>query len=80
MDEGVEEAEEGGVTAGGEFNAEPNGHGHHTVVDHVEGRDMVVLFPQDEKDLIWNRNVLKSVVVSIIYTGVIRYIEQKIWA
>lgn len=44
VDEGVEEAEEGGVAAGGEFDAEPNRHGHHTVVDYVEGGDVVVLF------------------------------------
>lgn len=51
VDEGVKEAEEGGMAAGGELDAEPNGHWHHAVVDHVECGDVVVLFPQDEENL-----------------------------
>lgn len=32
---GVEQAEEGAVAARGELDAEPHGHGHAAVVDHV---------------------------------------------
>lgn len=45
MDEGVEKAKEGGVSTGREFDAEPNGHRHHAVVDHVQGRYVVELLP-----------------------------------
>lgn len=51
VDEGVEEAEEGGVAAWGEFHAEPHGHRHHSVVDNVQGGELVVLFPHHEEYL-----------------------------
>jgi hypothetical protein len=51
VDKSVQESEESGVTAWGKFDAEPHRHGHDPVVDHVEGRNVVVFLPQNEEDL-----------------------------
>lgn len=51
VDESVEEAEEGGMAAGGEFNAKPHRHRHDTVVDHMKSGDLVVLFAENEEEL-----------------------------
>lgn len=55
--ERVQEAEEGAVPAGGELHPEPHRHGHHPVMDHVQGRYVVVLLPQHEEYLQRNHPV-----------------------
>ena len=51
--ERVEEAEERGVTAWGELDSEPNRHWHYSMVDHVEGGNVVVFLSQDKEKLEW---------------------------
>lgn len=33
-----------------EFNSEPDGHRHNTVMDDMEGADVIVFLPQHEED------------------------------
>lgn len=47
--EGVEEGEEGRVAARCELESHPDRERHNTVVDHVQGRDMLVLLAEDEE-------------------------------
>lgn len=49
--ESVEEAEEGAVTSGGELNAEPHGHGHAAVMDHVQCGHLTRFLAQHKEDL-----------------------------
>lgn len=49
--EGVEQAEEGAVAAGGELDAEPHRHRHAAVVDHVQGGHLAGLLSQNEEHL-----------------------------
>ena len=51
MHECVEQAEEGGMSAGGEANAEPYAHRHDTVVDDMQQRDMLLFLAQHEEEL-----------------------------
>ena len=51
VDERVEQAEEGRVTAGSEANAEPHAHRHDTVVHHVQQRDVLLFLAQHEEEL-----------------------------
>lgn len=64
--EGVEEAEEGRVPAGGELHAEPHRHRHHAVVDHVQGGDVVVLLTQDEEDLATANTRILEIAISML--------------
>lgn len=48
--EGVDDANEGSVTAGEVFGAAPGYHRHDGVVVQVQERYLVILFPQDEED------------------------------
>jgi len=52
VDERVEQAEEGRVTAGSEANAEPHAHRHDTVVHHVQQRDVLLFLAQHEEERI----------------------------
>ena len=49
--ETVEHSEESGVAARNETHAEPDAERDHTVVHHVQHRDLVVLFAHHEEDL-----------------------------
>lgn len=51
VDESVEQSEEAAVTAGGELDSEPHRQRHHSVVNNVQGRDLIVLFAQNEEEL-----------------------------
>ena len=51
MHECVEQAEEGGMSAGGEANAEPYAHRHDTMVDDMQQRDMLLFLAQHEEEL-----------------------------
>lgn len=48
--EGVDNADEGSVSAGEVLGATPRDHRHDGVVVQVQERYLVILFPQDEED------------------------------
>ena len=52
MDTHVEEHKEGGVAASDEPKEDPADHGHDGVVDHMEGRQLVVLLLQNHEERI----------------------------
>lgn len=45
----VEHAEERAVTARRKFHTEPNGYWHNSVMNHVQSRDLTILFSQHEE-------------------------------
>lgn len=49
--EGIQQPEERGVSARGELHAEPDGHWHYTVVDHMQRRHVVKLLSEYKEDL-----------------------------
>jgi hypothetical protein len=51
VDEGVEQTEEGRVTAGRETNSEPDAHWHDAVVDDVQQRNVLIFLAQHEENL-----------------------------
>lgn len=51
MHEGVEQTKEGRVAAGRELDAEPHRHRHHAVVDHVQGRHLIILLSEHKEEL-----------------------------
>jgi len=62
MHECVEQAEEGGMSAGGEANAEPYAHRHDTVVDDMQQRDMLLFLAQHEEERIEEFSELGEVI------------------
>lgn len=60
VDEGIQEAEERAVTAGGEFNSEPDRHRHTTVMDDVKRRHVAILLPQHEENLKRKRQIRRN--------------------
>lgn len=51
MHEGIEQAEERGMTPRGEFDSKPHGHGHHAVVNHVQSWYVIEFLSQHKEDL-----------------------------
>lgn len=50
VDEGVDDSDEGSVSAGEVLGASPGNHWHDGVVVQVQERYLVILFPKDEED------------------------------
>lgn len=51
MNESVEEAKEGRMAAGCKLDAEPHGHWHHAVMNHMQRANVVVFLAKDEEEL-----------------------------
>lgn len=51
VNERVQESEEGAMAARRELQAHPDGERHYPVMDHVKRRHLLILLPQDEKEL-----------------------------
>ena len=62
VDEGVKRAEERSVTTGNEFHPPPNSGWHDSVVDDVQGGDLIVLFAQHEEESVHELGELGEVV------------------
>lgn len=69
VDEGVQEAEEGRVTAGSELDAPPDGDGHDAVVDHVQSGHLVVPLAHHEEEGIEELGELGEVVPPASLSG-----------
>ena len=62
VDEGVEQSEEGRVTAGAEADADPDAERHDAVVDDVQQRNVLVFLAQDEEERVEELGELGEVV------------------
>jgi len=86
--EGIEQSEEAAVAAGGELDSEPHRQGHHTVVNNVQGRDVVALFAHNEEELqrkIWlvyflSKSALQWLTVSKNSVNLEKKYHQHPWA
>jgi hypothetical protein len=50
------------MLTGSEFNSEPGGYRHDTVMNNVESANMIVLFPQHEEDCVRELDKLGEII------------------
>jgi len=60
--ERVEQRKESAVTTGGEFHSHPDAHRHASVVDDMQGRHLLVLFPEYEKQRVEKFGEFRNIV------------------